>query len=105
MSTQQPLPQYSQPQYTNPQQPQAYARQAGTNTLAIVSLICGIIGFNVIAVICGHIAIRQIRRSGEGGLPMAIIGTILGYLALLALVFLVLLALAGGTAGIIYGQS
>ncbi|PPF43964.1 hypothetical protein C5B85_12195 [Pseudoclavibacter sp. AY1F1] len=75
------------------------------NVLAVVSLVGGIIGFNVIAVICGHVAMRQIRRTGERGMALAIIGTILGYLALLALVFFVLLAVVGGTAGIIYGQS
>lgn len=85
--------------------PQAYAgAQPSMNVLAVVSLIGGIIGFNVIAVICGHIAMRQIRRTGERGLPLAIIGTILGYLALVALVVFVVLAVVGGAVGIFYGQ-
>jgi len=34
------------------------------------------------AIICGHIAISQIRRSGEQGRGMAVTALVLGYLAL-----------------------
>lgn len=57
-----------------------YAASAGkpTNVLAIIALI----GAFVIApagIICGHIALGQIKRTGEGGHALALWGTILGY--------------------------
>jgi len=67
--------------------------EGGQNTkkkgLAIVSLVCGIIGgyastVSIIAVICGHLALNKIKKdpnlySGKG---LAIAGLILGYLGL-----------------------
>lgn len=62
----------------------------GTNALAIVSLTTGIASWVIIpfigglaAVITGHIARSQIRKSGEAGGPMALIGLIFGYLNIL----------------------
>ena len=68
-------------------------KEGGQNTkkkgLAIVSLVCGIIGgytstVSIIAVICGHLALNRIKKdpnlySGKG---LAIAGLILGYLGL-----------------------
>lgn len=68
---------------------------AETNTLALISLIAGIISWfmaplvgGIIAVITGHMALRQLaespsRYTGEG---MAKFGLILGYLHLVILV-------------------
>jgi hypothetical protein len=59
-----------------------------TNTLAIISLSCGIgqliagIFASVPAIICGHIARRQISQTGETGAGMALAGLILGYVGL-----------------------
>jgi hypothetical protein len=59
-----------------------------TNGIAIGSMICGIaeiftLGFAAIpAVILGHCARAQIRRTGERGDGMAIAGLILGYLGI-----------------------
>ena len=55
-----------------------------TNGLAIAALVCGIAQFAVgvtfiPAIICGHMARRQIRQTGEGGDGMALAGLILGY--------------------------
>src|SRR5258708_36402643 len=55
-----------------------------TNGLAIAALVCGIAQFAVgvtfiPAIICGHMARRQIRETGEGGDGMALAGLILGY--------------------------
>ena len=59
-----------------------------TNGLAIGSLVCGILEFftlglaSIPAVILGHLARGQIRRTGEHGDGMAIAGLILGWLAI-----------------------
>ena len=75
-----------------------------TNTLAIISLSCGIgqliggIFATIPAIICGHIARGQIRRTGENGAGMALAGVILGYVGLaltvIAIVAVVLLFIA-----------
>jgi len=54
-----------------------------TNGFAIVSLITAIVGFGgVLAVIFGHIAHSQIRRTGERGWGMATAGLIIGYIGI-----------------------
>jgi hypothetical protein len=63
--------------------PPAPASTAKTNTLAIVSLIASILWFPaLIGVITGHIAISQIKRTGEGGRGMAVAGLIIGYIGI-----------------------
>lgn len=52
-----------------------------TNTLAIVSLVLAFF-ISLGAVICGHIALNQIKQTGEGGRGLAIAGLVLGYLGL-----------------------
>ncbi len=52
-----------------------------TNTLAIVSLVLAFF-VSLGAVICGHIALGQIKKSGENGRGLAIAGLVLGYLGL-----------------------
>lgn len=65
------------------QQPQPVQ---GTNALAISSLVCGIIGwiipilFALLAIIFGHVARSQIKRSGQSGAGLALAGLILGYI-------------------------
>lgn len=49
-----------------------------TNTLAIVSLVLAFF-ISLGAVICGHIALGQIKQTGEGGRGLAIAGLVLGY--------------------------
>ena len=76
---------------------------AGTNTLAIVSLVAGIGsffahiipgigGFTValIAVITGYMARNQIRQTGEKGMGMATAGMIIGAVHIALLVLLVI---------------
>ncbi len=85
-----------------------YAAAARTNSLAIVSLICGIGsfvahivpgvgGFTValIAVVTGYMARNQIRQSGEQGMGMATAGMIIGivHIGLIVGVVLVLIFL------------
>jgi hypothetical protein len=64
-----------------------------TNTAAVVSLVSGIVSWffcplvgGIVAVITGHMAHGQIRRSGEGGAGMATAGLVLGYIHLAAAV-------------------
>ena len=54
------------------------APERSTNVLAIIALI-GAFVFPLAGIICGHIALAQIKRTGEAGQPLALWGTILGY--------------------------
>jgi protein-disulfide isomerase len=71
-----------------------------TNTLSIVSLVTGFF-CAIAAVITGHLALGQIRRTGESGRGLAIAGLVLGYLGMvltvLAVIFAVLFAASIGT--------
>jgi uncharacterized protein DUF4190 len=49
-----------------------------TNTLAIVALVLGLT-VPIGGIICGHMALNQIKRTGEAGHGLALAGTILGY--------------------------
>jgi hypothetical protein len=61
-----------------------------TNTLAIVALILGIV-VPVGGIICGPIALSQIKRTGEAGAGLAKAGLIIGIiLTVLYLIFVVL---------------
>jgi hypothetical protein len=72
-----------------PQYPQLVGAPPRTNALAGVSLGFGIGQFMIpifgafIAIICGHIARAQIRRTGESGDGLAVAGLVLGYLGVL----------------------
>ncbi|MRG61277.1 DUF4190 domain-containing protein [Agromyces sp. CFH 90414] len=92
-------PGYGAPGYGAP----AYgaAAPAKTNTLAIVSLIASIAGIvivyfigSVVGVICGHIAINQIKKTGEQGRGMAIAGLIVGYVGIVLSIIGVILLIA-----------
>jgi hypothetical protein len=64
---------------------QGYAAPGGedkTNVLAIVSLVSAFF-VSLAAVICGHIALSQIKKTGEKGRGLAIAGLVLGYLGLI----------------------
>ena len=63
--------------------------------LAIVSLVCGIIGgtfstASIVAIICGHIALYKIKKDPNtyAGKGLAIAGLILGYLGLVLAIVL-----------------
>ncbi len=49
-----------------------------TNTLAIVSFVSSFV-ISIVGIVTGHMALRQIRRSGEGGRGLAIAGLVIGY--------------------------
>ncbi|MFK4789177.1 DUF4190 domain-containing protein [Microbacterium sp. ZW T5_56] len=82
-------------QQLTPIRPVPAAAAAPTNTLAVVAFVLSLLGFSLIPVILGHLALGQIRRRGEGGAAFAVIGLVLGYLELIAIVILLVVA-AGG---------
>ncbi len=77
-----------QPQYAPPSYPAAptyaapaYAAPAvaRTNVMAILSLVFAFV-FSVLGVVFGHIALSQIKRTGESGHGLAIAGLVVGYI-------------------------
>jgi len=120
---QQPQQPYGQQPYGQPAQPygqaapQAYAnpgsqyggyqpvQSQGTNTLAIISLVLAFV-VSLGAVITGHIALGQIKRTGEGGRGLALAGLIIGYagiaFGLIYIVILIIIGIAGASSAAYY---
>jgi hypothetical protein len=73
---------------------------AKTNGLAIASLACGLAQLmfgplaTIPAIVLGHVARRQIRRTGEQGAGLALAGLILGWAAVILGVIVVAAGLA-----------
>jgi hypothetical protein len=73
-----------------------FVRPAPVNGLAVASLICGLLWMawlgSALAIVFGHLALDQIRRSdgAQGGRGIAVAGLALGYLG--ALTFVLALA-------------
>lgn len=65
------------------------SRSVGTNVFAILALVFGLLG-GVLGIVFGHIALSQIRRTGEEGRALAIAGLVLGYLFLVGWLFFVI---------------
>jgi hypothetical protein len=80
---------------------------AGTNGLAIASLACGLAQFvlgplgTIPAIVLGHMARSQIKRTGEQGAGLALAGLVLGWGAMILgiILIVVMLAIAAGTRG------
>jgi hypothetical protein len=84
---------------TPPPEPLTFIRPGGqVNGLAVVSLIAGLLWIvwlgSLTAIVSGHMALFQIRRSAgtQTGRGMAIAGLALGYLSLAPLLFLLFFA-------------
>jgi uncharacterized protein DUF1707/uncharacterized protein DUF4190 len=82
--------------------PPAYSPVPGrppANSLAVASLCCGIAEFftgglsAIPAVVCGHIARSQIRRTGEPGAGLALVGLVLGWCGVLVWALVVIIGL------------
>jgi hypothetical protein len=71
-----PPPYYPQPPYGYPQPAPLVPRTNGT---AIAAFIFGLLGFAIVPVILGHLALNTIQKSGERGTTFAVIGLVLGY--------------------------
>jgi hypothetical protein len=74
---------------------------AKTNGLAIASLACGLAQFvfgplaTIPAIVLGHVARHQIKRTGEQGAGLALAGLVLGWATvILAIVMIIVIGLA-----------
>lgn len=54
--------------------------QQRTNGFAIAALVLGLLSGTILPIIFGHVALSQIRRTGERGAGMATVGLVFGYL-------------------------
>jgi hypothetical protein len=74
---------------------------AGTNSLAIASMVLGVAEFftagltAIPAVVCGHIARRQMKLTGQRGDGLATSGLVLGYMAIIFWSVLIAASLVG----------
>ena len=89
-----PQPGYAQPAYGG--QPGYYAPP--TNTLAIVALVLAFV-FSIVGAILGHVALGQIKRTGEGGHGIALAAVIVGWVftgigVLVVVLYIVIFAIA-----------
>lgn len=77
-----PKQQYAVPQYQQGYPGYGYQTPASakTNTMAIVALVMAFV-FSPAAIVCGHIARKQIRETGEQGGGMATAGLVIGYIS------------------------
>jgi hypothetical protein len=63
------------------------------NTLSVVSLASALTGIGALmAIITGHISLAQIKKSGENGRVLAIVGVVLGYLNIVTGIVLITLS-------------
>ncbi|MEJ5914975.1 DUF4190 domain-containing protein [Pseudokineococcus sp. 1T1Z-3] len=69
-----------------------------TNTLAIIALVLSFF-VSLGGIVCGHIARKQIRETGEGGAGIALAGLIIGYVGLIFSILAVVLIVSSGMAG------
>ena len=97
-------------QYPQPYVVPVYIQGVHTNSYAVASFVIGILSWffcpivgAIVAVVLGHTARGQIRRTGEGGSGFAVAGLVLGYahLAVVGLVILFWIVLFGGMAAMI----
>jgi len=71
---------------------------ARTNGLAIASLACALVQFvfgplaTIPAIVFGHVALHQIKRSGEQGAGLAVAGLILGWATVILGIVLIVVA-------------
>ena len=84
-------PAYGAPDAYGQQQPYGQPlAQDKYNVLAIVSLVSAFF-VSLAAIITGHIALSQIKKTGEKGRGLAIAGLALGYVRLVAEIVLIIL--------------
>ena len=64
-----------------------------TNPFAIISFILSLFGGSILAVIFGHVAMSQIRKTKESGTGLAQAGLIIGYITIGIIVIFVIVAM------------
>ena len=91
--------------------PVGIAPATGNSKLAVASLVCGILGLctgfaSIAAVICGHMALSQIKKSGNilQGRGMAIAGLVLGYIEIAFIVVYIIIVAAAASTGNVPAQ-
>jgi hypothetical protein len=84
-----------------PVRPTFVATTPSTNGFAIASLVCAVAWFmwlgSALAVVFGHVALRQIKANGgaQRGRGIAIAGLVIGYLGLAVVVIAIIAAILG----------
>jgi len=80
--------------------PQSYGQFTGQprrmNSMAIMALV-SVFVFGPLAVIFGHVARGQIRRTGEEGAGIALGSLIIGYLETAVMILIIMLIVAAST--------
>jgi DUF1707 SHOCT-like domain/Domain of unknown function (DUF4190) len=96
-----PLPTWTVPAYQPPP-------ADGTNSMAIASMVLGVAEFftagltAIPAVICGHVARRQMKLNGQRGDGLATSGLVLGYMAIIFWSVLIAASLVGVAISIVH---
>lgn len=89
------------PVASTPSPPQPYVPSRPTNGFAIAALVCPLVACgigSILGIVFGHIARRQIRKTGDGGSGLALAGLIIGYVTLgLAVLAIVAIAVFANT--------
>ena len=85
---------------------------SGTNSMAVASMVLGVAEFftggltAIPAVICGHVARRQMKQTAQRGDGLATSGLVLGYMAIIFWSVLIAASLVGVAISIVHnGQS
>ena len=64
------------------------------NVLSIISLVTSILAISIVGIITGHIALSQIKKTGEKGYGLALGGLIVGYLGFVVGIFILIGSIA-----------
>lgn len=65
-----------------------YQQTRPTSGMAVASMVLGLVGVSLLAVIFGHVALGDVKRNHKDGRGMAIAGLVLGYLGIILWVVL-----------------
>lgn len=103
------------PTFNEPSAPlppsQTVQPQQATNTLSIVAFVLSLSGFVFLfigfigGIVCGHIALSQIKRSHESGRGFAIAALVIGYVMVVVSAFLTVLVVLLVIAAILHSPS
>ena len=74
-----------------------------TNTLAIVSLVLSIIGFNVVAIVLGFVALNQVKKTGDKGRGMALAAVIIGFAEIVIGIIIIVVVVSAAQACVASG--